>query len=176
MNKPMYNFGDLVIVRGHYPNLFEVDGRHTEHWEYADEEWTDIVYELYDTTSNDWIEAAEEDLTLVIKADKAEEYLALNPLQYEAPAPAQPDWMTIIYGGDETMSKAKEPRKPTAREISAKEAEERKAARKARAAEIDNLLDMRNWATDMLAKTNNEDFGDRVMAIDCELKKLTEVD
>jgi hypothetical protein len=176
MSKPMYNFGDLVIVIGHYPNLFEVDGRRTEHWEYADEEWTDIVYELYDTTTNDWIEAAEEDLTLVIKADKAEEYLALNPRQYEAPAPSWPDWMTFGIEGDETMSKAKEPRKPTAREISSKEAEEKKQARKARAAEIDNLLDIAHWNRRMLEKTNDERYGDQLFAVEAELKKLVETE
>jgi hypothetical protein len=48
--------------------------------------------------------------------------------------------------------------------------------RKKRGEQIDNLLDLRNWAADMLAKTGNEEFGDRVMAIDCELKKLMEVE
>jgi hypothetical protein len=101
-----------------------------------------------------------------------------NPPQYEVPAQEKPEWMTFMFGGDETMNgfgeKPKEPRKPTAREISAKEAEEKKQARKVRAAEIDNLLDLRKWYADMLAKTNNEEFGDRVFALDCELKKLTE--
>jgi hypothetical protein len=176
MNKPEFNFGDIVRVNGYYPRLFEIDGRRIENWQYAEEQWTDIVYEVYDVLTSDWIECAEEDLTLVVEADQADDYLAANPPDYEAPAPTMPDWMTFMFGGDETMSKSKEPRKPTAREISAKEAEERKAARKARGEEIDNLLDLRIWAADMLAKTNNEEFGDRVMAIDCELKKLTEVD
>jgi hypothetical protein len=84
--------------------------------------------------------------------------------------------MTIMFGGDETMSNPKEPRKPTARELSAQLAKEQKEMRKKRGEQIDNLLDLRNWAADMLAKTNDEAYGDRVMAIDCELKKLTEVD
>jgi hypothetical protein len=60
--------------------------------------------------------------------------------------------------------------------LSAQIAEERKVARKRRAEQIDNLLDMRIWASEMLDKTGNEEFGDRVMAIDCELKKLTDAD
>jgi hypothetical protein len=176
MNKPEFNFGDLVRIAGYYPRLFEIDGRRIERWQYPNEDWTDIVYEVYDVLTSDWIECAEEDLTLVVEADKADEYLAANPPDYVVPSQETPQWMTFMFGGDETMSKAKEPRKPTAREISAKEAEERKAARNARGAEIDNLLDLRIWAADMLAKTNNEEFGDRVFAIDCEMKKLTEVD
>lgn len=177
MNKPTYNFGDIVKINGYYPRLFEIDGRRIEHWQYAEEDWTDIVYEVYDVLTSDWIECAEEDITLVAEADQAEEYLAANPPNYEATAPIMPDWATFIYGGEGiAMSKPKEPRKPTARELSAKEAEEKKAARKARAAEIDNLLDLRIWASDMLAKTNNEEYGDRAFAIDAKLKQLIDND
>jgi hypothetical protein len=175
-NEIFFNFGDLVRVDGYWPRVFKVDGYRREQWQYPDEEWTDVVYELHDVGNMEFIEADMADLTLVETADNAEAYIETNPPNYEAPAPTMPDWMTFITGGDETMSKPKEPRKPTAREISAKEAEERKAARKARGEEIDNLLDLRNWAADMLAKTNNEEFGDRVMAIDAKLKELTEVD
>jgi hypothetical protein len=175
-NEIFFNFGDLVRVDGYWPRVFKVDGYRREHWVYPNEEWTDMVYELHDIANTEFIEADVEDLTLVETADKADDYLAANPPNYEAPAPTMPDWMTFITGGDETMSKPKEPRKPTAREISAKEAEERKVARKARGEEIDNLLDLRNWAADMLEKTNNEEFGDRVFAIDAKLKELVDND
>jgi hypothetical protein len=174
-NEIFFNFGDLVRVDGYWPRVFKVDGYRREQWQYPDEEWTDVVYELHDVGNLEFIEADMADLTLVETADKAEAYLETNPPHYEAPAPVKPDWMTFMFGEEEkAVSKPKEPRKPTAREISAKEAEERRAARKERAAEIDNLLDLRIWAADMLAKTNNEEFGDQVFAIDCELKKLTE--
>jgi hypothetical protein len=176
MNKPEFNFGDIVRVAGYFPRLFEIDGRRIERWQYPNEDWTDIVYEVYDVLTSDWIECAEEDLTLVVEADKAEEYLAANPPNYEAPAPAMPDWMTFINGGDETMSKPKEPRKPTAREISAKEAEERRASRKARGEEIDNLLDIAQWNRTMLAKTNDERYGDQLFGVEAELKKLVETE
>jgi hypothetical protein len=176
MNKPEFNFGDIVRVNGYYPRLFEIDGIRTEHWQYKDESWVDTVYEVYDVLTSDWIECAEEDLTLVVEADKAEEYLAANPPKYEAPAPSMPDWMTFINGGDETMSKPKEPRKPTPREISAKEAEEKRQARRARAAEIDNLLEIAQWNRKMLEKTNDERYGDRLFAVEAELKKITEID
>jgi hypothetical protein len=174
MSEIFFNFGDLVRVDGYWPRVFKVDGYREDKYHYPGEIWTDLVYELYDIANSEWLEADVEDLTLVVEADKADDYLAANPPNYEVPAQEKPEWMTFMFGGDETMSKPKEPRKPTAREISAKEAEEKKQARKARGEEIDNLLDLRSWAADMLAKTNNEEFGDRVFAIDCELKKLTE--
>jgi hypothetical protein len=176
MNKPQYNFGDLVRINGYFPRLFEIDGRRIEHWQYAEEQWTDVVYEVYDVLSSDWIECAEEDITLVAEADQAEEYLAANPPDYEVPAQDKPEWMTFMFGGDETMSKAKEPRKPTAREISAREAEERKAARKARREQIDNLLDIAQWNRNMLEKTSDERYGDRLFAVEAELKKLVETE
>jgi hypothetical protein len=176
MNKPEFNFGDIVRVNGYYPRLFEIDGRRIENWQYAEEQWTDIVYEVYDVLTSDWIECAEEDLTLVVEADQADEYLAANPPDYEVPAPSMPDWMTFISGGDETMSKPEQPRKPTAREISAQEAEEKKQARKARATEIDNLLDIAQWNRSMLEKTNDERYGDQLFAVEAELKKLVETE
>jgi hypothetical protein len=176
MNKPEYNFGDIVSVAGYYPRIFEIDGRRIEHWQYKEEDWTDIIYEVYDVLTSDWIECCEEDITLVAEADKAEEYLAANPPDYEAPEPVLPDWVSFIDFGGETMSKSKEPRKPTARELSAKEAEERKKARKERAEQIDNLLDIANWNREMLAKTNDDTYGDMLFAAEAELKKLIEVD
>jgi hypothetical protein len=176
MNKPTYNFGDIVRVAGYFPRLFEIDGRRIERWQYPNEDWTDVVYEVYDVLTSDWIECAEEDLTLVVEADKADDYLAANPPNYEAPTPTMPDWMTFINGGDETMSKPKEPRKPTAREISAREAEDRRAARKARGEQIDNLLDIAHWNRSMLAKTNDERYGDQLFGVEAELKKLVETE
>jgi hypothetical protein len=177
MNKPQYNFGDLVRVNGYYPRIFEIDGRRIENWQYPNEEWTDIIYEVFDVQNSDWIECCEDDITLVAEADKAEEYLAANPTDYEAPTPNIPDWMTFLIGGEETMKKKPdEPKKPSARELSAQIAEERKVLRKKRAAEIDNLLDQRNWYADMLAKTNDETYGDRLFAVEAELKRMVETE
>jgi hypothetical protein len=149
MNKPDFNFGDLVRVDGYGARVFVVDGYREERYYHPDESWTDIVYELHCAWTGGRMEADEEDLTLVAPAENAEEYLATAP---------------IMYGGD-TM---KQPKKPTAKE----EAEERKK----RAEQIDNLLDMRNWYSEALERTNNEEFADRMFAIDAELKKLVEND
>jgi hypothetical protein len=176
-----FNFFDLVRVDGYWPRVFRVDGYHIDTWRYPNETWTETVYELVDAHTGEFLEADVEDLTLVETADKAEEWLAANT----APEQSNTDWKAEVMEslrqieeyerGAKAMAK-QEPRKPTARELSAQLAKESKELRKKRAAEIDNLLDMRNWAADMLAKTGNEEFGDRVMALDCELKKLTEVE
>jgi hypothetical protein len=74
------------------------------------------------------------------------------------------------------MNMAKQERKPTARDLSAKEAEEKKQARKARAAEIDNLLDIAHWNRRMLEKTNDERYGDQLFGVEAELKKIVETE
>ena len=159
--------GDLVTVDGYEGRFFMVIGYSLIRNCLPEEEYNEVVYEVLDAVTGEFLEADGEDVEFVTDAEHASQYLAENPPQ----APITPDWMMFMFGG-ETMSKSNEPRKPTAREISAKEAEERKKARKAKAAEIDNFLELRKWASDMLDKTGNEEFGDRVMAIDCELKKL----
>lgn len=177
MNKPDYTFGDLVRVNGYYTRIFQVDGIRVEQWLYPDEEWTDVIFELYDVGNNDWIEAIGEDLTLVADAGQADEYLAANPAPVEPSKPFSVGDITVdisqfMKGAIDKM--AMQERKPTARELSAIEADRRKKERKDRAAQIDNLLDQRNWYAGMLAKSNDESYGDHIFAIDAELKKLTE--
>jgi hypothetical protein len=176
MNKPEFNFNDIVHVAGYEPQIFVIDGYRAEHYYYPDEDWVDLVYECHDFFSGEWIECDSEDISLVASAEDAEEYLA----GITAPTEKQTfggntmsEIMQSIFGMEAGIV-AKEERKPTARELSSKEAADRKKARKEKAEHIDNLLDMRNWNSEMLAKTGNEEYGDRIFAIDCELKKLTD--
>lgn len=170
-----FNFGDIVSVSGYYPRVFRIDGYRNEEYHYPSEVWSDRVYELIDAHCYEWVEADEDDLTLVAPSHKADEYLAKNPAPTEASDLTNSvPWKSIRRTGDDTM--AKENRKPTARELSAKEAEERKAARKEKAEEIDNLLDMRNWYAEQFAKTANVEYCDRVFAMDCKLKEMAETD
>ncbi|MGM0904209.1 MAG: hypothetical protein ACQEXB_24285 [Bacillota bacterium] len=171
-NEPQFNFGDIVSVAGYYPQVFRIEGYRIEHYHYPAEEWTDFVYELVEAHTGEWLEADDEDLTILAGAAQAETYLQSFKYPTKPPSQDANDVRNWIYEGGEVMAK-KEP-KPTARELSAKEADKRKQERKARAEQIDNLLDQRKWYADALERTNNEEFGDRVFAIDCELKKLTE--
>jgi hypothetical protein len=169
--------GDLVTVDGYDGRFFMVIGYQLIRNCLPEAAYNEVVYEVLDAVTGEFLEADGEDVEFVTDADHASAYLAENPPEYNTPLHSvdMSDWMIDIskYTGGVT-NMAKSERKPTAREISAKEAEERKAARKALAAEIDNLLDLRKWYADMLEKTNDEAYGDRVFAIDCELKKLTE--
>jgi hypothetical protein len=169
--------GDLVTVDGYDGRFFMVIGYQLIRNCLPEEEYNEVVYEVLDAVTGEFLEADGEDVEFVTDAGHASAYLAENPPDYEAQATKRTFEIVSdlsIFGGVTDMAKPE--RKPTAREISAKAAEERKAARKARAAEIDNLLDMRIWAADMLAKTNNEEFGDRVMAIDAKLKEQVDND
>jgi hypothetical protein len=168
-----FNFGDLVKVNGYFPRVFKITGYREEKWIYPGEEWDEIIFELVDAYTGDWVEAEEEDLTLVASADKADEYLKTN----DAPASEPQNYKFLGFGiipteGIPLAKKEPQPKKLSARELSAKEAEERKVARKQKAEEIDNLLDRRNWYAEQFAKSGNVEDNERVLAIDQELKKL----
>lgn len=171
--------GDLITVDGYDGRFFMVIGYQLIRNCLPEEEYNEVVYEVLDAVTGEFLEADGEDVEFVTDSEHASAYLAENPPDYNTPSPNPQRKFELvsdlsIFGGVTNM--AKQERKPTPRELSAQEAEERKAARKARAAEIDDLLDLRIWAADMLSKTNNEEFGDRVFAIDAKLKELVDND
>lgn len=185
--QPQFNFGDLVRVAGYWPQVFVVDGRRKEHYEYPDEEWTEMVYELHGAFTLEWLEADVEDLTLVAPAANADEYLTTvgQPTIDLANIPSveeygltdlisEMDYELYLTGLGERTMKSKEPRKPTARELSAQEAERRKAARKERADQIDNLLDIANWNRRKFAETSEQEYAEKIAEVEAELKKITE--
>jgi hypothetical protein len=161
--------GDLVTVEGYDGRFFMVIGFQLIRNCLPEEEYNEVVYEVLDAVTGEFLEADGEDVEFVTDAEHAADYLAENPPEYKPNIT-----MSDKVGGVSNM--AKEERKPTPRELSAQIADEKKALRKKRAEQIDNLLDMRIWASKMLEKTNNEEYGDKVFAIDCELKKLTETE
>jgi hypothetical protein len=176
--------GDLVIVDGYEGRFFMVIGFQLIRNCLPEEAYNEVVYEVLDAVTGEFLEADGEDVEFVTDAEHAAQYLAENPQEYEATAPILPDWAKDVYQslvdienyerGAVNMSKPE--RKPTAREISAKEAEQKKAARKALGEEIDNLLDIAQWNRRMLEKTNDERYGDQLFAVEAELKKLVETE
>jgi hypothetical protein len=170
--------GDLVTVDGYEGRFFMVIGFQLIRNCLPEEAYNEVVYEVLDAVTGEFLEADGEDVEFVTDAEHAVDYLRENPPDYEAPATKRTFEIVSdlsIFGGVTDMAK-QEPRKPTAREISAKEAEERRAARKARGEEIDNLLDIAQWNRSMLAKTNDERYGDQLFAVEAELKKLVETE
>jgi hypothetical protein len=143
-------FGDLVRVAGYGDRIFQVDGYRTEHWQYPDEEWTDVVYELTDVQTSEWLDADIEDLTIVAPATDAAKFLAtLKPAGL------------IILREDTPMlnfGHKPEPRKPSAKELAA-----RKAAEKRR--KIDALLDEYNDILTLVALFGGLEYTEKLAEI-----------
>lgn len=63
---------DLVQVFGYNNGIFKIIGFHTEIWRYKEDAWEDVIYELYSVYDGEWLEANEEELTLIAEANNAE--------------------------------------------------------------------------------------------------------
>jgi hypothetical protein len=77
-----FYFGDLVQVSGYGADLFKVVGFRTEIWRYKEDSWEDIIYELYRINDGEWLEASEEELTLVADSSSAENMIQKLDLKY----------------------------------------------------------------------------------------------
>jgi CheY-like chemotaxis protein len=162
--------GDLVSVEGYDGRLFMVIAYQMIRNCLPEEEYNEIVYEVIDAYTGEFLEADGEDVEFVTDADHAAAYVRENP----NPKAFAIDTSHLENKGAEVM--AKEERKPTARELSSQIAKERKAARKKRAEQIDRLLDEMNDYKRLQAEFGDAEYGDRIFAIEAELKKLTETD
>lgn len=80
--KYKFFFGDLVQVSGYGSDLFKVVGFRTEIWRYKEDAWEDVVYELSRVRDGEWLEASEEELTLVADAESAETFIQKLGLLY----------------------------------------------------------------------------------------------
>ncbi|WP_099353013.1 hypothetical protein [Fredinandcohnia onubensis] len=77
-----YYFGDLVFVQGYDNDVFKIVGIHTEIWRYKEGAWEDVIYELARVTDGEWLEAGEDELTLLADFDQAETFLQKYSLKY----------------------------------------------------------------------------------------------
>jgi hypothetical protein len=77
-----YFFGDLVQVSSYGPDLFKVIGFRTEIWRYKEDAWEDVIYELSRVSDGEWLEAGEEELTLVADAESADTFIQKLGLLY----------------------------------------------------------------------------------------------
>ena len=75
-------FGDLVQVAGYGADLFKVVGFRTEIWRYKEDAWEDVIYELSRVSDGEWLEAGEEELTLVADAESADTFIQKLGLLY----------------------------------------------------------------------------------------------
>ena len=74
--------GDLVKVKGYGSNLFKIMGFRTEIWRYKNDAWEDVIYELSRVSDGEWLEAGEDELTLVADADSADSFIQKLGLLY----------------------------------------------------------------------------------------------
>ena len=69
------NIGDIVIDANHPAREFQVDGYSHEIYTDANGEYEEITYDVYDVETCEFLIAFEEDLTVVVKAEMADDYL-----------------------------------------------------------------------------------------------------
>lgn len=77
-----YFIGDLVHVKGYGSDLFKVVGFRTEIWRYKEDAWEDVIYELSRISDGEWLEAGEEELTLIADAESADTFIQKLGLLY----------------------------------------------------------------------------------------------
>lgn len=77
-----YFIGDIVQVKGYGSDLFRVAGFRTEIWRYKEDAWEDVIYELSRVNDGEWLEAGDEELTLIADADSADSFIQKLGLLY----------------------------------------------------------------------------------------------
>lgn len=154
-----FNFGDLVTCAGYPDRFFTVDSWRVEQHYFPEAEWTETVYELTDVYSAEWLEADEEDLRLVAKADKADEYLLTH----------NPAWtcgdVAAMFTTVDFRGRSGRPPK-VAPEI------ERYNKARERERRINELLDERNDYARLLAEFGDEEYKAKIAGIDSALKEV----
>lgn len=171
-------FGDLVSVAGYENRTFSVVGYRIEHHHYVHTNFTEVVFELTDVQTSEWMETDENDLTLICRESQASEYIARLPLTQQQQSNSTHDMEQLLDSlweeSEPSSVHQSEPRKLTPREVSSREAESRKQLRKIKAEIIDELLERRNDYRLLFETFGDEEYNDMVFAIDAELFKLTE--
>lgn len=71
----LYQIGDIVLVKGYGSSLFRIVGVRTEIWRYADDGWEELTYELTRMSDGEWLEATEDEISLMISNQEAEAFL-----------------------------------------------------------------------------------------------------
>ena len=169
MNKPEYTFTDLVHIVGYGPRIFKIESYRVEHCYAPDEEWSEIVYDLIEVESGQYVECDEEDMRLAdgSSVDEAElDGTGIDIFDFMGGLSA------LNYEMEETKMAKNNERKPTARELSGQEAERRKQARKDRVAKVDDLLDMYNGYMAMFEQTGEAVYKENA---DDAMERLAEV-
>ena len=65
----------ITSSQGYDEDLFKIVGFRTEIWRYKDDAWEDVIYELMRVTDGEWLEADENEITLVADEGQAEAFI-----------------------------------------------------------------------------------------------------
>ncbi|MEK3887307.1 hypothetical protein [Bacillus sp. FSL K6-3431] len=163
-------YGDLVSIDTYDGHLYFVESFVVEHHYQPGEQFTEVWFDLTDSHTGEYMMAEKEDITRICNAAQADDYLMYNA--GPPPVTERLNMFDQIFGEVPKM-KAKEPRKPTAKEISGIEAEKRKQARKERAVKIDALLDDYNDAKAMVEMFGDEEYRAKVEYLTVKLAEVT---
>jgi hypothetical protein len=68
----LFQIGDIVLVKGYGSSLFRIVGIRTEIWRYADDGWEELTYELTRMSDGEWLEATEDEMSLMMGNQEAE--------------------------------------------------------------------------------------------------------
>lgn len=164
--------GDIVTVDGYEGRLFMVIAYQLIRNCTPEEEYNEVVYEVLDAYSGEFLEVDGEDVEFVTDAGQADEYIRANPAPKDAGSNVRGRGWGIYFEEGEVM--AKEERKPTARELSGKEAADRKKARKEKTEKVDQLLDEYNDYKRLVAEFDDEEHKARIEYITIKLAELSE--
>lgn len=151
--------GEIVEIDG-YDGYWRVDCVNIELAKYANEQFTDIYYDVYNIHTDEYIVAGDEDVTLVADASQADDFVAnMAPKKRGRIDPGEPLEIDIFSSGENPLLNlfkgainmaGNNERKLTPREQSAKVAAEKKVARKKKAEMVDRALDSRLALTDAI--------------------------
>jgi hypothetical protein len=121
-------FGDLVQVAGYGADLFKIVGFRTEIWRYKEDAWEDVIYELSRISDGEWLEAGEEEMTLVADAESADTFIQKLGLLY------------LVNNEEKQQVAISKSQKNIVRKAELEEIERKKEKKQL----IDNLLDIFN--------------------------------
>lgn len=130
--------GDLVQVDGYEHDYFKIVGYRTEIWRYKDNAWEDVIYELTRISDSEWLEAHEEEMTLIADAARAESIIQKLELLYSANKKAN----------EQTIFKQNNPRKGESKKMTTKEQKQL----------IDGLLDLFNDYSRLYHEFGDEEY------------------
>jgi len=153
-------FGDLVQVAGYGADLFKIVGFRTEIWRYKEDAWEDVIYELSRISDGEWLEAGEEEMTLVADAESADTFIQKLGLLY------------LVNNEEKQQVAISKTQKNIVRKAELEEIERKKEKKQL----IDNLLDIFNDYKILYTMFNDQEYYQVMRVILRKLKSVVNDD